>query len=350
MKSSRIDAPPVPPAHTAALADDDLRIVRALLIDPRVTFATMASVLGLSEPTISRRYGHLRRTGALRVTGVTDTGALGQSQWTVRLRCRPGSTPAIAESLARREDVSWVAISAAGTEVTCALRSRSRQTREDLLGRRLPRASAVLDVRACVVLHKFLGGRGRYWAALSGVLTPEQEARLGSRGHPFTESATATATHPPPHLSEHDEALLTRLGADGRASLVDLGAAADLTPGRVSRRLTSLVEDQVVHLHVEVSPEVLGFGVQANLWLKVQASAFKAVGGALAELPEVGYAAAVSGRDNVHAQVHCRDLEELFELVSDRVGTLPGVGDVEIDLIQQQVKRAGALAPGPAPR
>ncbi|MDN3353414.1 Lrp/AsnC family transcriptional regulator [Actinomadura sp. DC4] len=155
------------------------RVIRALQVDPRVPFATMASVLGLSEPTVSRRYRRMRRTGVLRVTGAVDPGALGQSQWMVRLRCRPGSGAAIAEALADRDDVTWVALNDFGAEVTCAVRSRSEEEREDLLGRRLPRAAAVLDLEASVMLRKFLGGRGHYWAALTGVLTPEQEARLG---------------------------------------------------------------------------------------------------------------------------------------------------------------------------
>ncbi|WP_181781755.1 Lrp/AsnC family transcriptional regulator, partial [Pseudonocardia pini] len=75
---------------SVVLDPEDLRIIRALQVDPRVPFAAMASVLGLSEPTVSRRYARLRRKGVLRVTGVVDPGALGQSRWLVRLRCRPG--------------------------------------------------------------------------------------------------------------------------------------------------------------------------------------------------------------------------------------------------------------------
>src|ERR1700727_2615649 len=48
---------------------EDLRIIRALQIDPRVPFATVASVVGLSEPTVSRRYARMQRLGAVRVAG-----------------------------------------------------------------------------------------------------------------------------------------------------------------------------------------------------------------------------------------------------------------------------------------
>jgi len=319
----------------------DLQIIRALQVDARVPFATMAAVLGLSEPTVSRRYARLRRMGVLRVTGAVDPGALGQSQWMVRLRCRPGSGAAIAEALAHRDDISWVALSAAGAEVTCAVRSRSQEEREDLLGRKLPRAAAVLDLEASVMLRKFLGGRGRYWAALTGVLTPVQETQLGSADKPYSESPMVVNRSP--HLQEHDEKLLAALTADGRASLVDLASAAGLTSGRASRRLQALIADRVVHIHVELAPAALGFHACANLWLQVRPSETKPVGRALAGMPEVGFVAAMSGRNNLHAAVHCRDLDELFEFTSDRVGTLPGVESAEVSLIHRQIKQAGTL-------
>jgi DNA-binding Lrp family transcriptional regulator len=144
----------------------------------------------------------------------------------------------------------------------------------------------------------------------------------------------------------HDERLLAALAADGRASLVDLAAAADLTPGRAARRLEALVADRVVHLDVELAPAALGFHARAYLWLRVRPAATKSVGRALARMPEVGFVAALSGRDNVHAVVHCRDLDELFEFASDRVGALSGVQIAEVSLIHRQVKQSGTLVAG----
>ena len=325
-------------ADSITLEPDDIRIIRALLIDPRVPFATVATALGLSEPTVSRRYSRMRRMRVLRVTGIVDPGTLGQSQWLVRLRCRPGSGAAIAESLAHREDVSWVALTAAGAEVTCAVRSRTQAQRDDLLGHKLPRAAAVLDLETSVLLHKFLGGRARYWAALDGTLTPQQEAQLGSTGNPFTEAPIVVT---PPQ--EHHEKLLSALASDGRASLVDLASAAGLTPGRASRRLQVLIASHVVHIHVELAPIALGYRARANLWLRVHPAEVKSVGRALATMPEVGFCAATSGRNNLHAEIHCHDLDELFEFTSDRVGTLPGVQSAEVSLIHRHIKQAGTL-------
>ncbi|MCL6671897.1 Lrp/AsnC family transcriptional regulator [Streptomyces panaciradicis] len=171
--------------ESAVLQPEDVRIIRALQIAPRASFAAIAAALGMTEGAVNRRYRRLRADGVVRVAGVVNPGALGQSRWLVRLRCRPGSVVAIADALAQRDDVNWVALSAAGSEITCATQSRTREQREDLLGQRLPRTAAVIDVNAFAMLRQFLGGRGHYWSALRGTLSQEEEAALGGRPAPF---------------------------------------------------------------------------------------------------------------------------------------------------------------------
>ncbi|BDM74400.1 transcriptional regulator (plasmid) [Streptomyces nigrescens] len=330
--------------ESAAVQPDDVRLIRALQVAPRASFASIAVALGLTEGAVSRRYRRLRADGVIRVAGVVDPGALGQSKWLVRLRCRPGSVGAIADALAKRDDVNWIALTAAGSEITCAVRSRTQEQREDLLGKRLPRTAAVIDINASAMLRQFVGGRGHYWAALRGTLTPQQESILGNDGGPFTESPVVTRD--PVHLTPEDERMLEVLAADGRASLVDLAAAADLTPGRASRRLEALLLRRAVHIDVEIAAAALGYHARAHLWLAVHPSAIKRVGRTLAQEAEIAFAAAVSGPYNIHAVAHCRDLDELFEFTSDRIGSLSGLQSMEVSPLLQQIKQAGTLLSG----
>ncbi|MEU6369923.1 Lrp/AsnC family transcriptional regulator [Streptomyces sp. NPDC046931] len=325
--------------ESASIQPDDVRIIRALQIAPRASFAAIANALGLTEGAVNRRYRRLRAGGVIRVAGVVNPGALGQSRWLVRLRCRPGSVAAIADALAKRDDINWVALGAAGCEVTCATQSRTREQREDLLVQRLPRTAAVIDINAFAMLRQFLGGRGHYWSALQGTLSPREEAALGSGGPPFTESPVVTRE--PLRLTLEDEKLLDALAADGRASLVDLATAADLTPGRASRRLEALLQHRVVHIDVEIAAAALGYHARAHLWLRAHPSAVKSAGRALAQEPEIAFAAAISGPWNIHAVAHTRDLAELFEFTSERIGSLTGLQSMEVSPVLKYVKQAG---------
>ncbi|MEV7629811.1 Lrp/AsnC family transcriptional regulator [Actinoplanes sp. NPDC089786] len=317
--------------------------MRALQIDPRASFASVATALGLTETAVRRRYRRLLADGVIRVAGIVDPGALGQSKWLVRLRCRPGSVTAIADALARRVDVSWVAITAAEAEVTCPVPSRTAEQRDDLLGRRLARTAPVIDINASAMLRQFVGGRGHYWAALHGTLTPEEESRPGD-GAPFVESPVVARD--PITLTMPDEKMLELLASDGRAGLVDLAAVAGLTPGRASRRLQALLRRRVVHIDVEIAAVALGYRARANLWLRVHPPAVKTVGRALARQPEIAFAAAVTGPHNIHAVAHCRDLNELFEFTSDRLGSMTGLQSMEISPLLRHVKQSGTLLSG----
>ncbi|MFD9686404.1 Lrp/AsnC family transcriptional regulator [Kitasatospora sp. NPDC059088] len=333
-----------PMSESTPIQPDDVRIIRALQIAPRASFAAIATALGLTEGAVNRRYRRLCADGVIRVAGVVNPGALGQSRWLVRLRCRPGSAPAIADALAGRDDVNWVSLDAAGCEITCATQSRTREQREDLLGQRLPRTAAVLDINAVAMLRQFLGGRGHYWSALQGTLSPQEEAALGGDGPPFTESPVVPRD--PLHLAPEDEKLLAALAADGRAGLVDLAAAAGLTPGRVSRRLDTLLRHRAVHLDVEIAAAALGYHARAHLWLRVHPSELKSAGRTLAQEPGIAFAAAVSGPWNLHAVAHCRDLDELFEFTSERIGSLAGLQGMEVSPVLRQVKQAGTRLVG----
>lgn len=325
-------------APSARLDRDDLRVIAALQIAPREGFARLGEVLGLSEATVARRYRRLRHEGVLQVVGVVNTAVLGQSEWIIRVRCRPDSTPAISDALARRADVSWVSLNAAGSEVTCALRSRSQEDREHLLVELLPRVASVLDIDATVAMHVFTRGCSADWTDLHDALTDAERLALGTPG-PRQEVGESAEFR----LQPHDEALLLALAVDGRASHVSLATAAGISPARATRRVRALLDAGVVHLDVELSRAALGFTTRADLWIQVAPTAIRAVGGELAHMSEIAFAAAVSGVRNVHAVVNCRTLEELFAFVTDRVGALDGVQHIEVSPVLRQVKQFNTL-------
>src|ERR1700722_2721504 len=95
----------------------DRRIIHALYVDPRAPFSRLAEVLKSSEPTVSRRYRRLYDDRVLRVVGQLDSQRIGQDDWVVRIRCAPGSAPAVATKLGQHPDTSWVQLTSGGTEI-----------------------------------------------------------------------------------------------------------------------------------------------------------------------------------------------------------------------------------------
>jgi DNA-binding Lrp family transcriptional regulator len=340
------------PARDSAVFDDlEREITQALQIDPRAGFSRIAEVLGVSEQTVARRYRRLRGEGLLRVIGLVDPRSVGQSEWMVRVGCRPGGVGRLAEALARRDDVSWVTLTAGGSEIVCSVRSRSAEQRDELLLQRLPATSQVLTMEVYAVLHRFVGGASTDWTGYGAALRPDQiKAMLAGR----PEEADPGE---PVVLRPEDGPLLDELAVDGRASYATLAAAAGTTVGRVTRRLDVLRRAGILYFDVDLASGLMGFTAPAYLWLTVEPGSLDAVGEQLAGHSEVAFAAAVSGSANLAASILCRDLEDLYRYVTTKVSAAAGVRQLEISPVLRRTKQAGTqmagqrlAAPSPPPR
>lgn len=330
-------------ADSVTLDDLDRSIVRALQVAPRGSFSRFADTMGTSEQTVARRYRRLRAAGVVRVTAVVNTEALGQSTWVVRIQCTPNGTAALAQALAKRQDIGWVSIVGGAAEVVCVARSRSAADRDDLLLGQLARTAPVLGISAAMTLHQFRAGRPDDWAGLAGALTSRQEETL---------RAVAGSTDPAPQgnvstragdIDDGDEAILHQLVVDGRSSYAQLGACAGMSEGRAARRLHLLLERGIAVVDVDLSSEALGWNVTAQLWMTTAPADLHACGTALAQLPDVTYAAAVTGPHNLTAVVVCRDHRALYRLLTEQVGAVPGIRTLEVSPRTRVVKQAGAL-------
>lgn len=322
----------------------DLQIVRSLQLNPRVSFALMGSVLGVAEQTVARRYRRMVRDGVLRVVGAVDPGALGLTDWIVRLRCRPDGADALAAALGRREDVSWLHVSAGGSELQFSLRSRSDAAREDLL-LRLPRSAPVLDVAPLMVLRRFLGGRDGGWTATDSLTTDQIERLTAVPGGRSPSGGEPRARDPrgPAALDPADHRLLDALSLDGRSSVAALTAVSGLSAGRVARRLAALEAAEILYFDVDVSLDAIGAHSRATVWAVVEPRRLEQAGRELATHPEVPFCVALTGPHNLSLAVMAATHQELYEYVSTRFAQVEGVLTAEVSPTLRQVKQAGAI-------
>jgi DNA-binding Lrp family transcriptional regulator len=348
--------------NAATLDRLDRKIIHALQVDGRASFARMAEVLEVSEQTVARRYRRLRGDGLARVIGLVDPVRLGQTDWTVRVQCRPGTTGRLADALAQRDDVSWVSVSAGGTEIVCSLRSPTREQRDDLLLRRLPNTSHVLAVSAHAALHRFLGMGADDWLGLGDLLDEAQirHLRTGTgpaHGEPAgPEQTDAAGPEPaeaaglaaagPATLDPGDRAMVDALTRDGRASYATLAACAGWSEGRAARRLAALRASGTVFYDLDLAFQLFGFLAPAHIWLTVAPAELDEIGRAVSQHAETAMAAAVTGTANIMITVVCRTADDLYRYITTRLGALTGIHTIEVVPVARQVKQAGSLLNG----
>ncbi len=329
--------PPIPAAGPVQLDELDRALVQALMIDGRASFRRMAQVLEVSDQTVVRRYRRLRTTGLIRVVGLPVGRRVGLFESWLRIQCAPDAALAVAGALARRPDIAWVKLASGGTEIHCLTKARTTQDRDVLLLDKLPRTRRVTGVSAQTILRVFIGGPS-CWSGLD-VLRPDQVAALERPSAPGTAQERYA-------LDAAELALLSVLGQDGRAGYPELARASGLSESTARRRLDRMRDAGALYLDVELVPSTLGFEAEATLMLTAAPARLAEVGAALAGQTEVAFAAAVTGAANLTAAVVCRDTEALYTFLTERIGSVPGIHQVEVIPTLRNLKRAGMLVEG----
>jgi len=216
------------------------------------------------------------------VAAAGDARLLGHRQWYVRVRTTPGAVMAIAQSIARHPDTSWVRLVSGGTEIVCSLRAGTAAGGHALLLEKLPRTSRVLDVSAQSELHVHTRNAHRLLQRV-GALTTTQLRALRYDSHPTPVSGTGNAQRArTTHLDQLDLALLTVLRQDARTPVEQLAATAQTPASTTRRRLARLRASGALRIDVDVDPRALGLHEQTLLWLSVAPADLATTGAALA--------------------------------------------------------------------
>jgi DNA-binding Lrp family transcriptional regulator len=316
----------------------DRRIIQALSIDPRAPFSRLSEVLGPSEQTIARRYRRLFDGHVMRVIGQLDSQRLGRSDWSVRIRCVPGSAQAVATKLAEHPDTAWVQLTSGGTEIFGTIRSRDSSQRTPLLLNQLSVGRQVVALEAYCLLHIFTSGVSPPPGAND--LSQMEIDRLLSPTRERTSIERSTVA-----LQDADWPLIQALAEDGRAPYRQLAVRTHWHESTVRRRVEELIASGVLFFDMDLASDAVGIQSPAILWMSVAPAKLAAIGQALADRPEIPFVAATTGSTNLMAALVCQDDQSLYEYLTGAMAALDGLIHVETAPVMQVVKMHATMAP-----
>lgn len=289
----------------------------------------MAAVLDSTEQTVARRYRRLIEAGVMRIVALAapDPSDMGQL---LRLHVAPGSAVRLAEALARRDDVSWVRLAGAGTEVVCGVRAESSNQRDDLILEQLPNTGRIRQVTAHEILHHFRRPGHADWEGFPHQLTDEQRAHLA----PPAQSYSPTA------LTDQDRQILHALADNGRRSAVEIAALTGQPESTVRRQLVTLLESGAIYLDIDINPGALGHAVVATLYVDVDPTHLHAAGCEMTSHSPTMFVAAVTGPANLVAAVACHNVRDLYTYVTATLAGIHGVLHIESSISSPYLKHA----------
>lgn len=144
-----------------------------------------------------------------------------------------------------------------------------------------------------------------------------------------------------------DMALVRALAADATRSASDLGRSLGLSQPATWRRIKRLRDAGILgRRRLRIDPEAAGFGVTVFLGIKLARKApvsLEDFERAVAAIPEVQTVDHVLGLYDYRVRVVARDLADFERVLRRRVMTMPGVGDVEANVLLSEERRPGPI-------
>lgn len=148
-------------------------------------------------------------------------------------------------------------------------------------------------------------------------------------------------------LDDTDRAILRLLVADAELSAGAVGRALGLSQPAAWRRIRRLTEAGVLAgQRIELDAATLGFTVTVFLGVKLATKgrvSLEDFERAATAIPEVQTVQHVLGLFDYRLRVTARDLVDFERVLRRRIMTLPGVGNVEANVLLSEERRPGPL-------
>jgi len=139
--------------------------------------------------------------------------------------------------------------------------------------------------------------------------------------------------------NELDYQILTLLQKDGRMSFTEISKEINVAVSTIRHRFINLVEDGTLKIIGRVDPNKIGFNAYASVLISVKPKSFmNSIFEELIKLPEISFLALVSGDYDIEANVMCRDMEHLNELLADKIHAMEGVFDTKTNMYMKIYK------------
>jgi DNA-binding Lrp family transcriptional regulator len=148
-------------------------------------------------------------------------------------------------------------------------------------------------------------------------------------------------------LDDIDRALLRALADDATQSAGALGRELGLSQPATWRRIRRLTGAGIIAgRRLDLDREKLGFGVTVFLGVKLATKgrvSLEDFERAVTAIPEVQTVEHVLGMYDYRLRVTARDIADFERVLRRRIMTLPGVGDVEANVLLSEERRPGPL-------
>ncbi len=136
-----------------------------------------------------------------------------------------------------------------------------------------------------------------------------------------------------------DSKIISILQKDGRASNTDIAKELNISEATVRGRIKRLLDEKLIQIVAVADPFKTGFEIAGDLYINVDMKKVDSVIGELEKIRELWYIVMTTGETNINAEFVARSLDELHDLVYNRLSRIDGILKVETGIIMKYIKR-----------
>lgn len=136
-----------------------------------------------------------------------------------------------------------------------------------------------------------------------------------------------------------DSQIISMLQQDGRMSNTDLARTLNVSEATVRLRLKRLTDENIIQIVAVSNPLKLGFELTGDLYIKADIGKIDEILKSLKKFKQLWYIVVTTGTSNINAEFIVKDLEELHDLVYNKLSRIDGIEKIDTSIIIKYIKR-----------
>lgn len=281
----------------------DLMLVRELEKNARVSYAILASKLGTSPSTVSRRFNRLVDQGVIAIEAIPAYAALGyRIILLLAINTFPGSVDTLARQLASINSVKYVWVTAGRYDILAIAMYRSTEEYMAAFPKEFSSIPANVNIETMLSLKMI----------------------KGNSTHPIYD-AIDVDSHSRVRLKELDLSVMRELERSPRVSAKDLSRNIGASLSSVRSSLRKLTSEGTIRVTTTPDPASLGDAIRALTLVQVHPSSLKPLTDKLKTHPSVKHITLTLGAFNCMLGIGFQTQDQLSDFLVHDLGNMPGV-------------------------
>jgi DNA-binding Lrp family transcriptional regulator len=318
------------------VSEDDLELINALQIAPRVSWSDAAGILGVHATTLAARWDRLRTAGVAWTTAHLIGDPKQMCLALVDVDCEMRQRADVTAALAAIPEVVTVEEAASNRDLMLTVITPTLGHFSESVVPQYKEIPGLLKYRTSLCTRLHVGG----YAWRLNVLSKAQQNALNALAGPEAAGNVPPAGTAAPLPRSHLD-LIPFLAQDGRATAAEIARSLRRNPATVQRQLNRVLSSQLLSFRCEIAQKYSGYPVTCQWFANVPPGRHEAAAAELRGLRNVRLAASTTGRTNFVIIMWLQSLAEVMNAELALQQRIPGIELAESVVVLSAAKRVG---------